>query len=423
VKVYIHTFGCQMNEYDSERMAGILEIAGHELVYSEAEADAIIINTCTVRNLAEEKAYSYAGRFVTDKKVIITGCLAEIKKEELIKKFPTLHAVLGTYNFANIGKIITARKGKVLSGAAEEDYGKNVKRPGGVSGYLAIMQGCDNFCSYCIVPYARGRERSRSIKDIISELNRMASQGFVEVIFLGQNVNSYKDPETGVNFAGLLKETVKTAGIERIRFMTPHPKDISRELAETVAANKKICSHIHLPVQAGSDNILKAMNRKYTREQYLEKLAMIREVIPGVCVTTDVMVGFPGETEKDFNDTVSLLETARFDSAYMFKYSARQGTAAFKLKDDVDKEEKARRINYVLELQKHISENINSGEIGTTAAALGIAPADRYEGEIEAALESGKKVFCRGDLSLIGKIFEVKLTQVRGMSFSGEVIK
>ena len=190
-----------------------------------------------------------------------------------------------------------------------------------------------------------------------------------------------------------------------------------------MVSNKKLCNHIHLPVQAGSDNILKAMNRKYTSKQYLEKLAMIREVIPGVCVTTDVMVGFPGETEKDFQDTVTLLETARFDSAYMFKYSARQGTAAFKLKDDVDKEEKARRINYVLELQKHISENINSGEIGAKAAALGIAPADRYEGEIEATLESGKKVFCRGDLSLIGKIFEVKLTKVRGMSFSGELIK
>lgn len=423
MKVYIHTFGCQMNEYDSERMAGVLELAGHEMVYSEAEADAVIINTCTVRNLAEEKAYSYAGRFVTDKKVIITGCLAEIKKEELIKKFPTLHAVLGTYNFANIGKIITAGKGKVLSGAAEEDYGKDVKRPGGVSGYLAIMQGCDNFCSYCIVPYARGRERSRSVKSIITELKKMASDGFSEAILLGQNVNSYKDPETGMNFAELLKEAAKTDGIERIRFMTPHPKDISRQLVETVASVDKVCSHIHLPVQAGSDNILKAMNRKYTRQEYFKKLAMIREIIPGVCVTTDVMVGFPGETEADFQDTVSLLEEARFDSAYMFKYSPRTGTASYKMKDDVDKEEKARRINYVLELQKHISENINSAEIGKEMAALGITTADRYEGEIEGTLESGKKVFCPGDKNLIGKIFKVKLTGLKGMSFSGETVK
>ncbi|MBN2755381.1 MAG: tRNA (N6-isopentenyl adenosine(37)-C2)-methylthiotransferase MiaB [Candidatus Goldbacteria bacterium] len=423
MKVYIHTFGCQMNEYDSERMAGVLELAGHEIVYSEGEADAIIINTCTVRNLAEEKAYSYAGRFVTDKKVIITGCLAEIKKEELIKKFPTLHAVVGTYNFANIGKVITAGKGKVLFGAAEEGYGKDVKRPGGVSGYLAIMQGCDNFCSYCIVPYARGRERSRSLDGIIAEMHKMASDGFVEVILLGQNVNSYKDSKTGVNFSGLLKEAARVDGIERIRFMTSHPKDLSRELVETVGALDKVCNHIHLAVQSGSDRVLKNMNRKYTRQQFLDKLEMIREIIPGVCITTDVMVGFPGETQSDFEDTVSLLEKARFDSAYMFKYSPRQGTEAFKMKDGTDKDEKARRINYVLELQKHISENINSAEIGKEIKALGIIAADRYKGEIEATLESGKKVFCPGDKSLIGKIFKVKITGLKGMSFSGETVK
>ncbi|HPD19514.1 MAG TPA: MiaB/RimO family radical SAM methylthiotransferase, partial [Candidatus Goldiibacteriota bacterium] len=258
-KIFIRTFGCQMNEYDSERMFNVLsQFPEYAFASSEKDADIIIVNTCSVRQHAEDRAFSYIGRYVNSKKVIVTGCMAENLKTKLFIKFPKLFAIAGTFNFSYIDKII--KKGGLYVGENIDKYVKVPVIKKSISGFMTIMQGCNNFCSYCIVPYVRGKERSRKVSEIEEEMKIMADNGYKEVMLLGQNVNSYYDESTGTNFPGLLKKLVKINGIERIRFMTSHPKDLSDELIETVALEKKLCRHFHLPVQSGSDNILKLMN-------------------------------------------------------------------------------------------------------------------------------------------------------------------
>ena len=303
-KVYIKTFGCQMNEYDSERMASIIgEDSGFETAADEACADVIILNTCSVRKHAEERAMSYIGRHIKNKKVIVAGCMAQNMKKELKMQFPKLHAIVGTFKFEDIGEII--RKGGIYTEETDGAYSVDVRRGKKVRAFIAIMQGCDNFCSYCIVPFVRGREKSRAAAEIRKEAVDLAGKGCREITLLGQNVNSYND--NGMNFPALLRELVKIDGIARIRFMTSHPKDLTDELIDTVATHEKLCKHFHLPVQSGSGRILELMNRKYTPAEYREKISGIRERIPGVSITTDVLVGFPGETEADFMETVGWL--------------------------------------------------------------------------------------------------------------------
>ncbi|HRU38431.1 MAG TPA: tRNA (N6-isopentenyl adenosine(37)-C2)-methylthiotransferase MiaB, partial [Candidatus Goldiibacteriota bacterium] len=362
IKVYIHTFGCQMNEYDSERMLAALAQAGGFLsVNNEAEADVVIVNTCSVRKHAEERAMSYIGRHVKDRKVIVAGCMAQNLKDGLKRQFPGLHAVVGTSSFDEIADIILS--GGVFTQEGKDAYSLRLKRPAKVRAFLAVMRGCDNFCSYCIVPHVRGREQSRPYMEILDEASMLASAGTKEITLLGQNVNSYMD--SGTDFPDLLAKLAGIAGIKRIRFMTSHPKDLGEKLVATVAGNTKICRHIHFPAQSGSDRILALMNRKYTAAEYCRKVAMIREKIPGCAVTTDFLLGFPSETGADFMETARMAEELRFDDAYIFKYSSRPGTAAADMDDDVPEAEKKRRVNYLLDLQKKISEDINKSLVNT----------------------------------------------------------
>lgn len=415
-KVYVHTFGCQMNEYDSERMESSIAGDGEfVLVKNEDEADVIIVNTCSVRKHAEERAMSYVGRHVKTKKVIIAGCMAQNLQKDLKRQFVNLHAVVGTFRFDEIGDII--KKGGIYTEENHDAYSVNINRQGKVRGFTAIMQGCDNFCSYCIVPYVRGREKSRAREEIKSEIEMLAKNGTKEITLLGQNVNSYNDK--GMNFPALLRELVKTDGLLRLRFMTSHPKDLSDELIETVAAEKKLCKHFHLPVQTGSDAILKAMNRKYTAAEYTEKINKIRAKIPGCSVTTDILAGFPGETEKDFNDTVKLVSDVKYDDAYVFKYSGRPGTKAAEMKDDVAEADKKKRVNYILDLQKKISEDINIKLLGTETEVLVYAV---RSGEARATTDTNKRVYIKGVEGLAGKILKVKITEARSGALTGGVV-
>ena len=411
-----------MNEYDSERMFNILSgVPGYCFAPSEKEADIIIVNTCSVRQHAEDRALSYIGRYVNTKKVIVVGCMAENLKTQLFIKFPKLFAIIGTFNISYIDRII--KKGGLYTGQNKNKYEKIPAIKKGISGFLTIIQGCNNFCSYCIVPYVRGLERSRTVDDIVEELNIMIENGYKEVMLLGQNVNSYYDESSKTNFPKLLKKLVKIEGIERIRFITSHPKDLSDELIETVASENKICKHFHLPVQSGSDNILKLMNRKYTTTLYQEKVSKIRQLIKDVAITTDILVGFPCENEKDFKDTIKLVETVKFDDAFVFKYSVRQGTEAAKLRDDVPEEEKLRRLNYILEIQKRISEDINKGLLGKTVEVLALCRSSRNREELKTTTGTNKKIYIQGKDEMIGKIHKVRITEIRSREgFGGEII-
>ncbi len=422
-KIFIKTFGCQMNQYDSERMAGELAANGYELTMDEHAAEYVVINTCSVRQHAEDRAMSFIGAAIKTKKVIVAGCMAERMKQELVDKFPRIHAVVGTFNFSNIAEVIERRKSKLYIDNINEKYTKNLKRTDKYRATVAIMQGCDNFCSYCIVPYVRGRERSREVSEILDEIKLVASEGFKEVMLLGQNVNSYLDKVSGTNFSGLIKKAAEIEGIEFIRFMTSHPKDLSDELIEAISSTPKACRHIHLPLQSGSDRVLDKMNRKYTQQWYLGRLEKIRQVMPDCAITSDILVGFPGETEEDFMETVNTVEKARFDAAFVFKYSLRKGTKAADFGDDVNEKEKLRRLNIILEMQKKISEDSTKRYAGKTVKAL-VYTQNKFEPEcMEAAAMSSKKILIKGGNELLGFSGNVLITGAKGAMLTGEVIK
>ncbi len=418
-KVFIRTFGCQMNEYDSERMAGILlKEKDFLIVDSEEDADFVIVNTCSVRQHAENRELSYIAKYVKKKKVIVAGCMAQNLKEELLKLFPDLYAILGTANFSKIADVIKNNK-KILIDGESDTYQREFERPERIDGFITIMQGCNNFCSYCIVPYVRGREKSRDVNDIIKEIEDMVRKGYKEVMLLGQNVNSYYDEKTKTNFPQLLQKVHNIDGLLRIKFMTSHPKDLTYELIETVKKGEKFVKHFHLPVQSGSNKILKLMNRKYTKEEYIEKIEKIKREIPFVNITTDILVGFPGEEEKDFLETVDIINELKFDDAFSFKYSVRKGTQAEKYGDTVEEKEKLRRLNYIIELQKKISYDINKRYTGFETESLVYGISYKRKNELKTGTINNKKVFVKCDKNLTGKIIKVKITELRGNSFGG----
>ncbi|MEI7543109.1 MAG: tRNA (N6-isopentenyl adenosine(37)-C2)-methylthiotransferase MiaB [bacterium] len=421
-KVFIKTFGCQMNVYDSERMAGVLASDEFEITDDEKSAEYVIINTCSVRQHAEDRALSYIGAAIKDKKVIVAGCMAERMQDELMTKFPRLHAVVGTFNFSNITSAINRGKKKVFAGITEEKYPIKLRRNEKIRGYITIMQGCDNFCAYCIVPYVRGRERSREVEGILAEIRQLATDGFKEVMFLGQNVNSFLDVKSGLNFSGLLKKAAEISGIERLRFMTSHPKDLTDELIESIAATPKVCKHIHLPLQSGSDRILKIMNRHYTAQWYLSRVKKIREAMPGGAITTDILVGFPGETVEDFQQTLDVMSKANFDSSYIFKYSARRGTKAALMEDQVNEKDKLVRLNNVLELQKKMSENITKTYVGKEVEIMVTGPNTVIKNMMEGITDNSKKVIIAGDKSMIGKFYKVKILSAQTAIMEGEIL-
>ncbi|MEA2081460.1 MAG: tRNA (N6-isopentenyl adenosine(37)-C2)-methylthiotransferase MiaB [Elusimicrobiota bacterium] len=354
-KVYIRTFGCQMNFADSGVMKSILENRGFAFTEDSGDADLIIFNSCSIREHAENRMFSNLGLVMKKNKkafFILAGCTAKRYGEKIFKRFPRLSAVSAPSELFGIGdvaeKVMRGEKVAALEGGS---YGF-IPRRGGVSEYVVIQTGCDNYCSYCVVPFLRGAEKYRPPGDILKEVACLASSGTKEIVFLGQNVNSYKDENTGSDFPGLLRRASEIEDVRRIRFLTSHPKDISSGLIDEFARNPKLACHLHLPVQSGSDSVLKRMNRKYTAGEYLKIIEKLRESAGDVAVTTDIIVGFPGETEDDFAKTVELIKKVVYDGVYVFKYSPREGTASYKMKDDVPDDVKKQRLAHLLALAK-----------------------------------------------------------------------
>ena len=371
--VFIYTYGCQMNVHDSEKMLGVLSKEGYDQAETPEHADLIIFNTCAIRAKAEQKFYSQLGRTKLLKrkrpalKIGVAGCVAQDEKRRLFAKAPFLDFILGPQNIHLLDSMTAGRGGAAVEDNAEIGIRElTARRASRIKAWVSIIYGCNNFCSYCIVPYTRGREVSRPSLSILSEIENLRAQGYREVTLLGQNVNSYR---SDIDFAELLRK-IDSLQMERVRFVTSHPRDLSPKLIEAMAELPSVCEHIHLPIQSGSDRILKAMNRGYTRGDYLKKLEMLRKTIPGLAVTTDVIAGFPGESDRDHEDTVKALREMAFDGIFAFKFSPRKGTRAYEIDAQVSDRVKGDRLNEILQLQEGITYNKNKLLEGKTLEVL-----------------------------------------------------
>ncbi|MGC9512287.1 MAG: tRNA (N6-isopentenyl adenosine(37)-C2)-methylthiotransferase MiaB [Fidelibacterota bacterium] len=378
---YIETYGCQMNVYDSEIIAAILQSEGLEEVDTPEKADLVLLNTCSVRDLAEQKVHTRLGQLRViqestnpDMKMGVVGCMAQNLKKDILRKKPYVNFILGPDSYRHFPAIL--KSGNIpkriidtrLSSMELYD-GLFPARHEGINAWISISRGCDKFCTYCIVPYTRGRERSRKPESILEEAKRAIQEGFVEITLLGQNVNSYRSSTGG--FSNLLRQLASIEGLLRIRYTSPHPQDVSDDLiAVHKDLNPRVCNHIHLPLQSGSNAVLNAMNRTYTREHYLKLVEKIRTAVPDMAITTDMIVGFPGETEKDYEDTLDIMKQVRFDAAFMFKYSPRPGTKAAKMDDDVPDDEKSDRLNRLIRLQYEHTLEKNRSLIGKEVEIL-----------------------------------------------------
>ena len=430
----IHTFGCQMNARDSEKLRGILELAGYVNTDSE-DADFVLYNTCTVRENANQKVYGHLGYLSglkkkhPDKMIALCGCMMQEPEvaERIRKNYRFVDLVFGTHNIYKFAELLTEAfsSGKMVMDLWE-DTDKIVEDLPAERTYpfksgVNIMFGCNNFCSYCIVPYVRGRERSRKPEDIIAEIEGLVADGVVEVMLLGQNVNSYgKNLEKSITFAQLLRRVEQIEGLERIRFMTSHPKDLSDELIQVMKGSKKICRHLHLPLQSGSTAILKKMNRRYTKEQYLALAEKLRREIPDLSLTTDIIVGFPGETEEDFQETLDVVRKVRYDSAFTFIYSKRTGTPAAVMENQVPEEIVKDRFNRLLALVQEIAQEMSRRVEGQTLPVLVESVNEQDAALVTGRLSNNLLVHFPGDENLIGKIVNVYLKECRGFYYLGE---
>ena len=431
----ILNYGCQMNESDAEHYAGQLQELGYKAAEDFHDADVVVVNTCCVRESAEKRILGKIGELKGVKAnhpgqiVCVAGCMAQKDGEKLIKKHPQIDLLIGTAHVNGFKEILAeylSEKGERVYNSLEvkesEFEGERI-RQSGFSAWIPIMYGCNNFCSYCIVPYVRGREKSREPKEIVREIERLVDDGVKEVMLLGQNVNSYGNTfEEPFSFAQLLREIEKIDGLERIRFMTPHPKDFSDDLIEVMRTSKKVCNHIHLPLQSGSSRILKLMNRKYTKEHYLELVDKIRDRLPDVSITTDIIVGFPGETEEDFEDTLDVVRKVKYDSAYTFIYSKRTGTPAAKMENQVPEDVVKDRFNRLLATINEVSHTISARYEGQSAKALVECINDHDSSLVTGRLTNNMLVHFPGDKSLIGNIVDVKLTECKGFYYMGEML-
>lgn len=432
----VNTFGCQMNARDSEKLVGILEKIGYEKKETE-DADFVIYNTCTVRENANNKVYGRLGYLHAQKKknphMMIGLCGCMMQEPNVVEKIRTTYRfvdlVFGTHNIYKFAELIVAAfesEGMIVD--IWEDTDKivedlPVERKYSFKSGVNIMFGCNNFCSYCIVPYVRGRERSREPKDILREIERLVADGVVEVMLLGQNVNSYgKNLEHPISFAQLLREVEKIEGLERIRFMTSHPKDLSDELIQVLAESKKICRHLHLPLQSGSTRILKEMNRHYTKEQYLELVKKIRTAVPDMAITTDIIVGFPGETEEDFLETMDVVKQVEYDSAFTFIYSKRTGTPAAAKEEQVPEEIVKDRFDRLLQVVQKIGAEKAEALTGTRQKVLVEDVNAQDEQLVTGRLSNNSVVHIRGEKELIGQIVEVTLDECRGFYYMGTLV-
>lgn len=431
---HITTFGCQMNAKDSEKLLGILE----EMGYIETEdetADFVLFNTCTVRENANLKVYGHLGHLKKIKQqnphmlIGLCGCMMQEKLvvKKIQESYRFVDLIFGTHNIFKLAELMKQRvdsKGMIVDIWKDTDQiveDLPSERKFSFKCGVNIMYGCNNFCSYCIVPYVRGRERSRNPKDIIREIEQLVADGVVEVMLLGQNVNSYgKNLEEPMTFAQLLREVEKIEGLKRIRFMTPHPKDLSDDLIEVLAASKKVCNHVHLPVQSGSTNILRKMNRHYTKEQYLELVEKIRAKVPDVSFTTDIIVGFPGETEEDFLDTIDVVKKVNYDSCYTFIYSKRTGTPAAAMEDQVPNEVIKDRFGRLLKVVGEASKKNIDRYVGQTMEVLVESRNDHDDKMVTGRLTNNVLVHFPGGEDLIGKIISVVLKEAKGFYYIGE---
>ena len=433
----VTTFGCQMNARDSEKLTGILEQIGYIEESDEEKADFVIYNTCTVRENANQRVYGRLGQLGRIKKknphmmIALCGCMMQEPEvvEKLKKSYSFVDLIFGTHNIYKFAELLATR---MESGRTVIDIWKDtdkivedlpVERKYPFKSGVNIMFGCNNFCSYCIVPYVRGRERSRDPEAIIREIKRLVADGVVEVMLLGQNVNSYgKTLAHPITFAQLLKEIEKIDGLERIRFMTSHPKDLSDELIQTMAESKKICRHLHLPVQSGSTRILEKMNRRYTKDGYLDLVKRIKKAIPDISLTTDIIVGFPGETEEDFQETLDVVKKVRYDSAFTFIYSKRTGTPAAVMENQVPEDIVKDRFNRLLKEVQDISAEVCAVHEGTVQNVLVESVNDHDSSLVTGRLSNNLLVHFPGDASMIGKFYQVRLNECRGFYYIGEKV-
>ena len=454
-KLYIETYGCQMNVADSEVVASVMKMAGYELADNEAEADAIFLNTCSVRENAENKIYQRLDQLFADKKkkgaktvLGVLGCMAERVRDDLVKNHHA-NIVCGPDAYLSLPEMMAAAEQGLpavdVKLSTTETYRDVLPtRIGGnhVSGFVSIMRGCNNFCHYCIVPYTRGRERSRDVESILAEVRDLHDRGFKEVTLLGQNVNSYgllpngKRPENGIiieeeggkelyvcSFAELLRKVAEAVPDMRVRFTTSNPEDMTEDILHAIADEPNLCSHIHFPAQSGSSKVLRDMNRKYTREEYLAKVDAIRRIIPDCGLTTDIFVGYHDETEEDFQQTLSLMKTVRFDSAFMFKYSERPGTYAAKhLPDNVSEEEKIHRLNELISLQTQISAERNKEDEGKEFDILIERFSKRSHDQLMGRTPQNKAVVIPKGNHHIGETVRVRITGSSSATLMGELL-
>lgn len=431
------TFGCQMNARDSEKLEGILEAVGYQKTEQEERADFVIYNTCTVRENANQRVYGRLGYLGKQKKkhphmmIALCGCMMQESHvvEKLKKSYRFVDLIFGTHNIFRFAELLCQA---MNSDRMVVDIWKDtdqivedlpVDRKYSFKSGVNIMFGCNNFCSYCIVPYVRGRERSRNPEDILKECRTLAADGVTEVMLLGQNVNSYgKNLNPPVTFASLLSQVEQIPGIKRIRFMTSHPKDLSDELIQVMSQSQKICSHLHLPLQSGSSRILKKMNRRYTKEQYLELVDRIRAAVPDISLTTDIIVGFPGETEEDFQETLDVVRKVRYDSAFTFIYSKRSGTPAAIMEDQVPPEVVKDRFDRLLQLVQEISRQMSSRFTGTVQEVLTEELNGQDPSLVTGRMSNNLLVHFPGDASMIGSYQKVRLDECKGFYYMGTLV-
>ncbi len=429
---HIVTYGCQMNLHESEKIAGVLKAKGYDNPTSPEEADIIVFNTCCIRENAENHAFGNIGALKQLKRqkkgliIAVGGCMVQEEgKAALLKaKFPFIDILFGTHNLSELGDLIEKKRAQrrtvisVPEARTEIEDGVSPVRTSYPNAWVNIMYGCNNFCSYCIVPYVRGRERSRKMEDVLSEVRALVEEGYKEITLLGQNVDSYRD-ESGADFAALLDKVASIEGKFRVRFMTSHPKDFSAELVAVMKKHKKICKHLHLPVQSGSNRILSLMNRRYTREKYLDEIALLRREIPDCEVTTDFIVGFPTETEEDFRGTLSLVEEADLSSAFMFIFSPRTGTRAAAMEGQIDEEVSKERLSRLIALVNEKTRQKSAKYVGKTVEIL-CEDYDAKKGLYLGRDEYGRMGYFESNIDRVGEFVRLRVTRANGISLYGE---
>jgi tRNA-2-methylthio-N6-dimethylallyladenosine synthase len=434
-KYYIETYGCQMNKYDSELVAGILNKQGFEAAGSVNDSDLILMNTCSVRQHAETRvlnrldAFQHLKQKNPDVMIGVLGCMAIRLQDQLLSQKPMVNFVLGPDNYRALpdilAKLNNGERRNRFNLAEFDDHEIYSElypnRTTGFSAWVAIMRGCNNFCSYCIVPYLRGRERSRPAKDIVAEVRKLVDEEFLEVALLGQNVNSYHDGEH--DFADLIAMVAELPGLERVRFATSHPKDLSEKLIDVMASYSKICNHLHLPVQSGSDKILKLMNRNYTRSHYLQAIDAVRSKLDNPGLYTDIIVGFPGETGEDFKETIDLIQKVEFDGAFVFKYSPREGTTAYQYQEELTEKEKVERLQNLNQIQDEITLRRNRELVGQVQKILVEGRSRKAKpNQFMGRADSNKIVVFNSDKSYEGLLIKVKIVAAEGRTLFGEII-